>query len=241
MILLMTNALSSCAGYFLNIFFMQKLYIKRIITGKWKENCYIVRNSRKKAIIIDPGSDYNSINKIICNMKIELIAILNTHAHFDHIGCVSRLKDRYNMPFYLHSNDDKLLQSANLYISIFNGNGYIKVPKIDFFYDKTNISNNITDFNINIIHTPGHTYGSVCLLIEDVLFTGDTLFRGKIGRTDLPGGNKSLLNESLKKISKLPENLKIYPGHGCRSTIRYELLKNEEFKEAVNGDKNQCY
>ncbi len=133
----------------------------------------------------------------------------------------------------MHSADEKLLRSANLYVKLFDGSGLIKIPSVDYFYDQSNVQDVIKRFSIEVIFTPGHTQGSVCLLIDGCLFTGDTLLNEKIGRTDLPGGNKQVLKESLKIISKMPNQTNIYPGHGTSSTVVYELQYNNKFIQAI--------
>ena len=184
-------------------------------------------------MIIDPGGDEENIIKFIEDNNLNAVAILNTHAHYDHIGGINKLKDVYSIPLLLHSKDEKLLKSANLYATIFEGIGPIKIPDIDYFFDQIDIQDYIKGFSIKVLFTPGHTWGSVCLLIEDCLFTGDTLFNGDIGRVDLPGGNKQVLNKSLKIISKIPKDTNIYPGHGTVSTVRHELKYNIKFIKAI--------
>jgi hydroxyacylglutathione hydrolase len=209
------------------------LNVKQIVTGKWKENCYIISCLNSDALIIDPGGEEKNIVKYIKEKNLNVYAILNTHAHYDHLGAVKSLKDRYKVPFYLHSKDETLLRFANLYVKVFEGVGLIQIPQVDYFYDQINAQYNIEDFSIQILSTPGHTCGSVCIQIENCLFTGDTLFRGKIGRTDLPGGNEQSLIESMQTISKLPKDLIIYPGHGKRSTIGNEFKYNLDFTTAL--------
>ena len=185
--------------------------VKQIPNGKWKENCFVVSNKNKDALIVDPGSDEKSIENFIKKEKLNVKFILNTHAHYDHVGSVSYLKEKYLIPFCLHSEDKKLLNKANLYVKIFEGTDLIKVPKVDYYFDQIEVQEYIDFFSIKVLFTPGHTYGSVCLLIEDCLFTGDTLFNGSIGRVDLPGGDEKLLHKSLKLISKLEVSTVIYP------------------------------
>ena len=200
-----------------------KINIKQIPNGKWNENCYIVNNVENDALIIDPGSDEKSIITYIELNKFNVIAILNTHAHYDHIGAISSLKDKFSVPFFLHSNDKKLLKSANLYATLFEGSEYVLIPTVEYYYDQIDIQDHISGFSINVLFTPGHTSGSVCLLIENFLFTGDTLLNGKVGRSDLPGGDEQTLKESLRTISKLPKHIIIYPGHNASSTIGNEI------------------
>ena len=212
---------------------MIKINIKLIPTGKWKENCYIISNSIGDALIIDPGDDKQKIEKYLDSNDFNISAILNTHAHYDHIGAVKYFKDKYHIPFFLHSADERLLKTANLYIKLFDGLGLIKIPSVDYFYDQYNVQDVIDSFKVEVIFTPGHTQGSVCLLIDGCLFTGDTLLKGNIGRTDLPGGNNTVLNQSLITISKMPSQTYIYPGHGTSSTIEHELIYNNSFIQAL--------
>lgn len=212
---------------------MININIKKIITGKWKENCYIISNSIGETLLIDPGNDKDKIENYLQMNNLNLIAILNTHAHMDHIGAVSYFQDKYKIPFFLHSADKRLLKNANLYVKIFGGSGSIKIPNIDYYYDRSDIQRLINNFEIKIVHTPGHTEGSVCILIDNILFTGDILFDGEIGRTDLPGGNKQTLIQSLRIIANMSDKLIIYPGHGPSSTIGKELMSNNGFIKAL--------
>jgi hydroxyacylglutathione hydrolase len=211
------------------------IIIKKIITGKWKENCFIIYNSAKDALVIDPGGKINEIVHFIEDNDLKILAILNTHAHYDHIGAVYELKETFSIPFYLHSKDQKLLKSANLYRMIFEGDKVIKIPKIDFYFDLINTPIHLGGFSIDILFTPGHTEGGVCIIIEDSVFTGDTLFAGKIGRTDLPGGNHQTLMKSLKVFSQLPHEFNIFPGHGKITTIADELTNNKILSEVLKS------
>jgi hydroxyacylglutathione hydrolase len=204
-----------------------------IITGKWKENCYVVMDENGDSLIIDPGSDEESIVDFIEANNLKILSILNTHAHFDHIGAVKVLKDKYSVPFYLHSKDRKLLKYANLYMKIFEGDSPVKVPVVDYFFDQTGMTIQLGKFLIHVLFTPGHTEGGVCFRIENLLFTGDTLLKGGIGRVDFPGGDETTLKKSLKIISKLPGNILVYPGHGEPTTLSSELKYNMKFIEAI--------
>lgn len=116
---------------------------------------------------------------------------------------------------------------------MFDGTGPIKIPSVDHYLDKINISDHLKDFFVNVLFTPGHTPGSVCFYMGNRLFTGDTILREKTGRIDLPGGNAEYLQESLAVISKLPPETIIYPGHGADTTIEYELLHNKSLIQAA--------
>ena len=144
--------------------------IKQIPNGKWKENCYVVSNVNNDALIIDPGSDEISIINFIKDNNLNAIAIINTHAHYDHVGAISKLKDEFLIPLFLHSRDEKLLKAANLYANLFDGIGPIKIPTVDYYFDQMDIQDHVADFSIKVLFTPGHTWGSVCLQIENCLF-----------------------------------------------------------------------
>jgi glyoxylase-like metal-dependent hydrolase (beta-lactamase superfamily II) len=209
------------------------LNIKRFKTGNWQENCYIVQNSSNDGLIVDPGENYDEISEYINKNNINVLAIINTHAHYDHIGAVSILKDTLEIPFYLHSKDSRLLKSANLYSTLFDGEQKITVPSIDHFLDDCNQPLIFKDIEVTVIETPGHTKGSVCFQIDNYLFTGDTIFEKEIGRVDLPGGDKEDLKNSLKKLSKLPASLRLYPGHGNPTTMQRVLDNNQKLRELL--------
>lgn len=200
--------------------------IKSIVNGKWEENCYIVSND-DSAVIIDPGGNAEQVEEYVRENNLKVHAVINTHAHFDHIGAVAELASVYQSPFYLHSGDLRLLRSANLYMTLFMGEKPIKIPPVDFLFDKVSLPLVFDKLTIEVIHTPGHTDGSVCFLIADNLFTGDTIMKGTIGRLDLPGGNKQKMITSLQMMSHLPGELVIYPGHGGTSTLAEEFISNE--------------
>lgn len=191
--------------------------ISQVITyvnGKWKQNCYLIYNNNNNALIIDPGSDPGGIKELITEYNLKPLAILNTHAHYDHIGAVSALIELYGIPFYLNENDQKLLKQANLYRILFESNDVIKVPTFDQNLTQKTISSLTSDFNVQTILTPGHTQGSVCLKINDYLFTGDTLMQGGVGRTDLPGGDKNQIYISVELLRSLSLDTVAFPGHG---------------------------
>jgi hydroxyacylglutathione hydrolase len=194
---------------------MSTLRVACFKNGAWKQNCYVVANHLDDALLIDPGSDLEGICSLISSLKVNPVAILNTHAHYDHIGAVSGLIRRYNIPFYLHADDKKLLKQANLYRVLFGSKVSIEIPSFDHDFSEASGFLNIKNFFIKVIDTPGHTDGSVCLAIGKNLFTGDTLISKKPGRADLPGGNKVKLNESLLKFDDFSGDHVVYAGHGA--------------------------
>ncbi len=201
------------------------------VNGPWRQNCHIVADETGEALVIDPGSDAEAIAALIQRHGWRPRAILNTHAHFDHIGAVAALAKRYDLPFYLHGGDADLLRRANLYRMVFGGCDPICVPHVTHDLGTLQQTFDIGPFRCAWIATPGHTDGSVCFLIEDHLFTGDTLFADAVGRTDLPGGDAAKLARSLRALADLPKRTTVYPGHGRRTTLGAEFAGSEPLKK----------
>jgi len=188
-----------------------------------------MNQSTNSAILIDPGSEPERLLHEISSMKCKLLAILCTHGHIDHIGGVSEIKTNTSVPFYIHKGDENLVKSSAEYSKYF-GLPPSKEPQIDEFLTS---QNNLTfgEIDIKVIETPGHTPGGVCFLIDKYLFTGDTLFKSSIGRTDLPGGNYEQIIDSItNKLMTLDDDLIVYPGHGPDSSIGHERKLNPFIK-----------
>lgn len=200
------------------------LKIKSLVVGPIQNNCYVVCDEQKRGFIVDPGGDSDKI--VAACEGIEINYIINTHGHLDHIGGNLKLKQEFpHAQLVIHEDDEKMLYDPNLNLSAMMGEKIIS-PKADILVkDQDNL-----DFGqrkIKVIHTPGHTPGGILLLIDDLLFTGDTVFAGSVGRTDLPGGDMHLQVKSIKKqFSNLSNKLKIFPGHGEKSTVGEERKSN---------------
>lgn len=201
-----------------------KLEIRYATVGEWNENSYILEYNQQ-SILIDPGDDFETLDTYFQKNNTKHIAILNTHGHFDHIGAVEDFRNKYQIPFYIHSKDKNILHQANLLMRFAGQKHNIKIPKIDYFLDEQN-SFQFYDKNIFIHHAPGHSQGSVCLEIDNILFSGDILFKDSIGRTDLPGGNKALLSKSINFIINNFKDYTIYPGHGLPFVLNEEIITN---------------
>ena len=208
--------------------------MKQIPTGPWRENCYVVTNLQNEVLIIDPGGEYQQIVNYIESRHLKLLAILGTHAHYDHIGEVSALKEYFSVPYYLHSKDKKLLRRANLYCKVFEGERPISIPTVDRYLDEMGNTLSLGSFSIDVLWTPGHTPGGVFFYCEDCLFVGDMLGHHKIGRSDLPGGDQKALHSSLKQLGNFPRETIIHPGHGSACSIRDELENNPTLFEIIN-------
>ncbi len=215
---------------------MTGLFIDTMTSGRWRQNCYTVQWDNGDAVIIDPGLEADRIFEHLEDSHLNPLAIFNTHAHYDHVGAVAALKKRFLVPFFLHSKELKTLEQANLYRKLLDGEAPVAIPVVDSYLDAIGSPISIADRAIEVLFTPGHTRGSVCFMIEGLLFTGDTLLEGKVGRVDLPGGDGSALRDSLRQLSLLPRETKVYPGHGETTTILNEIQGNPDFKKAIDGN-----
>lgn len=187
--------------------------VTTLTTGRWKENGYILSKKNGTAVVVDPGEDAERFITYAKDQSLRVLAVVNTHAHYDHIGSVEDFREAHGAKFHLHSGDAKLLSQANFYQAIFGGTRKIRIPPIDVDLADNEVAR-IEDFEFKVLATPGHTDGSVSLLIENMLFTGDLILFGKIGRSDLPGGNAEKLRSSVESVLHLPDNVLVFPGHG---------------------------
>lgn len=199
--------------------------VRSVVTGPFQENTHLIwRDGSSELIIIDPGDEPDILIDEITKIG-QPLTILCTHAHLDHLGAAAVLSEEYHIPIQLHEKDQPVLDWFEDSFKLFGLEPRQKPVITDWITDESSIS--ISGFDIQVLHTPGHTPGSTCFLIGDHLFTGDTLFAGTVGRTDLPGGNWDILQESLAKIMKgiKPETI-LHSGHGGDSTLAREIEQN---------------
>ncbi|MBN2718268.1 MAG: MBL fold metallo-hydrolase [Deltaproteobacteria bacterium] len=177
-------------------------------------------------IIIDPGDDGDRIMEIVQKNGVKPIGIYNTHAHFDHIGAVALLKKQLTIPFALHRGDEALAAGASTQGRMFGLHLPMTPPDVDIWLDDgTTIE--VGSVSGKVIHTPGHTQGGVCFLFDNLLFTGDTLFAGSVGRSDLPGGDSRQLIDSIQnRLLCLDNAVRVFPGHGPQTSIGREKKYN---------------
>ena len=200
--------------------------VETIIVGPIEVNCYIVTcKQTNKAAIIDPGENADEILKVVRSRSLDLEYILLTHGHFDHLGGVARIKKATNASILVHKEDQHLIDNAAQQAELFG----LPVPgafEIDRYVDESDIVE-IGDLKASVLCTPGHSKGSICYLFEKSVFVGDTLFYGGVGRTDLEGGSFEQLVHSIQsKLFTLPDDIKVYCGHGPTTTIGREKKYN---------------
>ncbi|MDO9493604.1 MBL fold metallo-hydrolase [Acetobacterium sp.] len=198
--------------------------------GQMGTNCYVVWDEKTlEAAVIDPGFEDQRINAIINENKLQVKYILLTHGHFDHLGGVNQIKQLTGAKVLIHQSDADCLLDPSRNLSVLAGMAMVLEPADGFLDEKETIT--LGEIVIQVIHTPGHSKGGVCLLAEDQLFAGDTLFSTSIGRTDFADGDlKELLNGISSKLFILDDATTVLPGHGENTTIGYEKTNNPFLK-----------
>ena len=198
----------------------------RLVVGPLQVNCFILADEKtKEAIVIDPGDDAQDILKVIKDKGLRVKYIVNTHAHFDHVGANKAVKDATGAELLLHEADAPVLATVAVQSRSF-GMSPVSSPPPDRLL-KHGDSIVAGEVSLKVLHTPGHTPGGISLLEQGIVLTGDSLFAGSIGRTDFPGGDLRTLIRSIKtNLMTLPDDTKVFSGHGPASTIGDERAEN---------------
>ena len=202
------------------------LKIYKYTVGQMGTNCYFaVDENTLETMVIDPGAEFEKISSVIKTKGLRVIKILLTHAHFDHMLALEELRESTSAPLLIHKDDGEQLcnPEKNLLIR-FSGERFSPKPAEMLLSDGDKIT--VGNSSFTVMHTPGHTPGSICLVSEDTIISGDTLFRESIGRYDFPGGDYNLIMKSLEKIKSLDFNYKILPGHGPSTHLQHEKQNN---------------
>lgn len=207
---------------------MTDLILKQFVLGTLENNNYLlIDETSKEAVLIDCTESSAEIEKEIEAHAVKLKYILLTHGHFDHVMGVNYFREKYGCKALIHKDDQEVMDSIGTFTKNFL-NYEAPIQHIDGYVSEGDVIQ-LGGYEIKVIHTPGHTQGGVCYLVDNnILFTGDTIFYECVGRTDLPGGSFSQLKDNIEnKIFTLNENITIYPGHGQSTTVGHERVNNE--------------
>ncbi len=205
----------------------------KAIVNDFAENCYIISEGNE-AFVIDPGSNYEAMKAYLDAKNLTIIGVLLTHGHYDHICGLNKLLDATDAPIYIHESDRDFLFDPTLNLSSLMADRFRVADKhrIEPITESTTFLLGKT--TIRVVHTPGHTRGSVAYAYGDVLFSGDTLFKETVGRTDLPTGDHTALTQSVHRLlGAYADNTLVYPGHGPFTTIVHEKQHNMVAKSAL--------
>jgi len=202
------------------------LIIKELVVGPLMANCFICGCSKtKEAVVIDPGGDANTILLSLADSKLKAKYIINTHGHFDHVSANGKMKDATGADILIHPLDAPMLEKLSSNAAFFGVSVENSPPCDQTLEEGDTVS--FGDITLKVIHTPGHTPGGISLYTNGVVFVGDTLFAGSIGRTDFPGGDFNTLISSIKtKLFKMEDDIRVFSGHGPETSIGTEKRHN---------------
>jgi hydroxyacylglutathione hydrolase len=211
------------------------MILQTMRVGPLGVNCYLIGDeSTREAILVDPGGNAHEILAALKQHRLTLKCIVNTHAHFDHVMAVDEIRTATRAPFLIHTDEAPVLTAVHTNAASFGIALRQPAPADRLLRDGDVVSAGAVD--LQVLHTPGHTPGGICLLTGSCVFVGDTLFQGSIGRTDLPGGNYAALMQSIRdKLLPLADLTVVYPGHGPSTTIAEEKQLNPFIRPLITG------
>jgi glyoxylase-like metal-dependent hydrolase (beta-lactamase superfamily II) len=201
------------------------MVIRKLVVGPLENNCFMIADEKTaECLVTDPGDEPDRILDLIKENNFRVKYILSTHAHFDHVGALPEVKEETGAKIVLHSDDLVIYRNATEYAKSW-GFEIDPLPEPDLLVSEGDILR-LGALEFRVLHTPGHSPGGICIYGEGILITGDTLFAGSVGRTDLYGGDIKKLKTSLKRLMSLPDETRVLPGHGPESTIGRERTGN---------------
>ena len=201
------------------------MVIKKLVVGALENNCFIIADEQsKECFVVDPGDEPDRILDVVRENHFKVTYVICTHAHFDHVAAVSEIKKETGAKLLIHADDLPIYRNTKEQ-AIAWGFDADDQPEPDGFVSEGD-SLMVGGLRFEVLHTPGHSPGGICLYGHGILVTGDTLFAGSVGRTDLVGGDTAALRKSFKRLMSLPADVKVLPGHGPESTIGREKLDN---------------
>jgi len=199
--------------------------IETFVVGQLQNNCYVIYDENtREALVVDPGDEPDRIQDFMKETNLTVKYIVCTHAHFDHIGALMEIKESTEAGIVIHRDDLPIYSSAQQHAAMW-GFQIDPLPEPEVFVTEGDVLT-LGRLKFQVMHTPGHSPGGICLFGEGILITGDTVFAGSVGRTDLPGGNIRELKKSFARLMDLPPSTQILPGHGPSSTIQREQAMN---------------
>lgn len=204
------------------------MILKCVTGGIFLTNCYIIGDEEtNEGILIDPGEQIDDILREVDRSGLNIKKIVNTHTHIDHVAGAEIAKRKLGIGFYIHPEEEPVLEVLPEAAMRFPQFGDVEVPEIDGYIEEGD-EIEIGNLRAKVLHTPGHTWGSICLVIGDQVISGDTLFAGSVGRVDLTGGTsmRELVGSIKSKLMSLPDSFRVYPGHGPATTIGIERKSN---------------
>ncbi len=219
---------------------VSEIIIRGIVVGQFTENCWVIGNRRTgEAICVDPGDQPDEVLAMARDMGVRVKYIANSHAHIDHILGVGAVREATGAQFLLHAGDLELARNTAAMAKGWMGVDIPNPPDPDAFL-KDGDDIDVDGLKLKVLHTPGHTRGSVCFYANGVLFAGDTLFQGSVGRTDLPGGDEAEeLASIVDRLLVLPDDTIVLPGHMAQTTIGEERQRNPFVRMELSRRSNQ--
>ncbi len=206
------------------------MVIRKIEVGPIGTNCYVVSTNADNAIVFDPGYEVEKILDYVNGNDLTVKMIVLTHGHFDHIWELAKFKEKTGAPVYIHKDDADMLHDSYKNVADFFMIRGFQGTSADFLLNGGDVLT-LDEVEFKVIHTPGHSQGSVCYVFDDIIISGDTLFEGSIGRTDMYGADIKALLKSLQLLKDLKGDYVVYPGHGAKTTLEREIKTNPYMKD----------